>query len=118
LPGVSVIETGLWGFTYPSDFVEAGKPVKTHLEEVNLKSPSRRDYSVGLAVDPIKLESLELFGSPQFVGKRIIHTELKREGVTNATLDRSMSTLEQGNTYYDVEYSSESTRGLKHIVSR
>ena len=58
------------------------KPVKTHAEESNVKSDTRKGYTLGVAVDPIKLSSLESFGTPEFVGDRIIKV---RVGVSPCT---------------------------------
>ncbi len=42
------------------------------LQELEVSSTTLKKCSVGLAVDPIRLESLEKFGDPQFVGERVV----------------------------------------------
>jgi hypothetical protein len=44
--------------------------------------------------------------------------ERKKDGVLEANLIRSGSTSVNGRTYYDVEYSNESTHGSNHYASR
>jgi hypothetical protein len=41
-----------------SSFQESQKPVKTHLDEVNLISNSIKGYQYGITVDPVRINSL------------------------------------------------------------
>ena len=65
-------------------------------------------------MDAIKLESLEAFGTPDFVGGRVVGVENKKDGVLSASL---LGAGSQG-PYYDIEYSNESTHGNNHYKSR
>jgi hypothetical protein len=80
---------------------------------VNVKSEAR-GYYAGLAVDPIKLDSLASFGTPEFVGARVVGVEKKKDGVLSASLLGAAS----DGQYYDIEYSNESTHGNNHYKSR
>ena len=113
-----VTETSLYRFMYPKEFVQTGKLLKTHLEEMNVGNPYIRGYSAGIAVDPIKLESLEKFGSAQFVGERVVGVERAKDGVLGAELLSASAFSVNGEAYYDIEYSSDSTHGNNHYMSR
>lgn len=39
-----------FSFIYPNEFISSDKPVKTHQQEVLLKSPSRKGYTIGITV--------------------------------------------------------------------
>lgn len=104
-------------FAYPEDFVVTSKPLKTHLVERNVKSETIRGFSAGLAVDPIKLASLEAFGTPEYVGDRVVDVERRKDGVLEVKLLGTGATREDGVSYYTIEYTSESTRGNNHIIS-
>lgn len=80
---------------------------------MNVKSEAR-GYYAGLAVDPIKLDSLASFGTPEFVGARVVGVEKKKDGVLSASLLGAAS----DGQYYDIEYSNESTHGNNHYKSR
>lgn len=47
---------------YPSTFMLSNKPVKTHLSEAVLKAPMR-GVQLGVTVDPVRIASLEQFGT-------------------------------------------------------
>jgi hypothetical protein len=98
-------DDGSFSFTFPSGaFEKYSKPLKTHLVEVNVKSVARKGYVVGVAVDPVKLESLEGFGNPDFVGGRVLAVERKKDGVLDARLDSTRATTDRaGMTYYELE---------------
>lgn len=80
---------------------------------MNVKSETR-GYYAGVAVDAIKLESLEEFGTPEFVGGRVVGVENKKDGVLAASL---LGAGSEG-PYYDIEYTNESTHGNNHYKSR
>lgn len=112
-------DTSSFHFMYPSQgWVRTSKPLKTHLDEFNVKSEVRRGYTAGVAVDPVKLESLEAFGTPLFVGERVVGVERKKDGVLSAELLSSGSEIRGGITYYDIAYTNESTHGNNHYLSR
>jgi hypothetical protein len=105
-------------FLYPSGWVEAPKLLKTHLEEYNVKSQEKRGFYAGVAVDPVKLSSLESFGTPQFVGDRVVSVERKKDGVASAELVSAEEKTEDGIVYYDIVYVNESSHGNNHYASR
>ena len=53
-----------YSLSYPDDWVPAPKPVKTHLSESLLQSPIR-GVSLGVTVDPVKINSLTQFGTAE-----------------------------------------------------
>jgi hypothetical protein len=46
------------GSSSPSAFQETQKPVKTHLDEVNLISDTIKGYQYAITVDPVRINSL------------------------------------------------------------
>jgi hypothetical protein len=103
--------------SYPDDWTDASKPVRTHLHELLLSSPQGSGVKLGITVDPVKIESLEAFGTLDEVTARVLAVEEGRDGVKSVTL-RSNS-AEAGNvdtgtpSYYTIEYATISTRGTK-----
>lgn len=51
------------GFAYrfvpPAEMEAGAKPVKTHLFEVNWKSPTNSKYTFGVTVDPVRIQNLK-----------------------------------------------------------
>lgn len=117
---VAGVAEAAYTFQHPPGFVPYSKPLKTHLSELNLKCDGVRGYVVGVAVDPVKLASLESFGDPAFVADKIIGVERKKDGVLSADLLGSSADKDTaGKTYYEVEYASENVHsGLNHYISR
>ena len=66
LASIANLRDEQFGFTlsYPDDWVPAPKPVKTHLSESLLQSPIR-GVSLGVTVDPVKINSLAQFGTAE-----------------------------------------------------
>ena len=46
----------------PEGFSETAKPVKTHLDEVNLVSEEIKGYQYGITVDPVRIDSIKQVG--------------------------------------------------------
>ena len=66
LASIANLRDQQFGYTlsYPDDWVPAPKPVKTHLSESLLQSPIR-GVSLGVTVDPVKINSLTQFGTAE-----------------------------------------------------
>ena len=66
LASIANLRDEQFGYTlsYPDDWVPAPKPVKTHLSESLLQSPIR-GVSLGVTVDPVKINSLTQFGTAE-----------------------------------------------------
>lgn len=112
-------ETENFRFQYPSDWVRTSKLLKTHADEFNVKSEEKRGFYAGVAVDPVKLSSLETFGTPEFVGERVVGVERRKEGVVSADLlSASKEEGENGEMYYNIAYTNESSHGNNHYISR
>lgn len=109
---------GSFSFQCPERFEQFSKLLKTHAYEMNVKSTSQRGYVAGVAVDPVKLESLEKFGTPTQVGEAVVNVERTKEGVLNAELLNAGPVTLDGLTYYVLDYISESTRGNNHYLCR
>lgn len=110
----------------PASPPPTNKPLQTHLDEVNLpitnKIPEGREfplksYTYGVTVDPIRIQSLRQFGTPNEVAAKIVMAELRRDGVLDVTMGRD-PTEDSVTGGYDVEYISDGTRGKKHFVTR
>lgn len=105
-------QDGRYSFEYDDGFVPSSKPVKTHLDEVLVKGPGKRQ--IGVVVDRVKIKSLEDFGSPQFVAEKVVNAERNRDGVLDAALVDARAV----NSFYQLEYTNASTRGDNHFLSR
>jgi len=104
-----------YGFNEPSQ-----KPVKTHLDEVNFKSIEYPAYSFGITVDPVRISSLEEFGTPEAVAAKVVLAEVNRDGVFDVKLmeDPLMSKDDTDATYYQLNYLSSGKRGDKRFVAK
>ncbi|CAN0152634.1 unnamed protein product, partial [Discosporangium mesarthrocarpum] len=91
---------GSFQLSYPTGFVGFSKPLKTHKEEVNFKSEDTKGYEVGVVVDPVKLESLEKFGTPEEVGARVLKVEQGKDGTLETKLYGAFSEKQGDLTLY------------------
>ena len=81
LASIASLRDQQFGYTlsYPDDWVPAPKPVKTHLSESLLQSPIR-GVSLGVTVDPVKINSLTQFGTAEQASQSLTaHTQLSAE---------------------------------------
>ena len=101
-----------YSLAYPDDWVPAPKPVKTHLSEELLQSPIK-GVSLGVTVDPVKINSLRQFGTAEQVAGRVLDTELTRDGVKDVLLRKVRAEDAEDPVYYIIEYQVESSRGRK-----
>jgi hypothetical protein len=93
----------------------SNKPLKTHLDEVNFKN-NAGGINVGITVDPVKISSLQEFGTPPEVAARVVTAEINRDGVFQVTLVDDPVELNDGS--YLLQYSSEGKRGNKRNVCK
>ncbi|XP_021900389.1 psbP domain-containing protein 2, chloroplastic [Carica papaya] len=105
------------GFTLlrPSSWIKVDKAGATVLfEEANKGS-----NNVGVVVNPVRLSSLEEFGSPQFVADKLIQAEKRKESTKDAEVIRVAERSGQsGVQVYEFEYKVDSSRGgMKRIFS-
>lgn len=103
-------------FTPPPNFKVSNKPLKTHLDEVNFDSQSTKGYQYGITVDPVRLQKLRQFGTPEEVAAKIVTAEVNRDGVYEVTLVRDP--IEDDDGAYVIEYISDGKRGKKRFVTR
>ena len=104
-----------FAFDAPDGFEAKPKPVKTHAAEVLYKNGKRE---IGVVVDRVRIEKLEDFGTPAFVGDKVVASERERDGVTAAELSKATELTIDGQTYYELAYSNESSRGNNNFLSR
>ena len=104
-----------FAFDAPDGFEAKPKPVKTHAAEVLYKNGKRE---IGVVVDRVRIEKLEDFGTPAFVGDKVVASERERDGVTAAELSKATELVVDGQTYYELAYSNESSRGNNNFLSR
>ena len=71
-----------YSLSYPSGWKPGNKPVRTHLDEINIKGAGGSE--LGVSVDPVKIDSLASFGTAKEVAKKVIGAEKARDGVTGA----------------------------------
>ncbi|KAK7410939.1 hypothetical protein VNO78_02180 [Psophocarpus tetragonolobus] len=105
------------GFTLltPSSWTKVDKAGATVLfQEANMGS-----NNIGVVVNPVRLKTLEEFGTPEFVADKLLQAERRKESTKEAQLitvtERSG---EGGLQIYEFEYRVDSTRGgIKRIFS-
>ena len=93
------------------------KPVKTHLSETLLKSPTK-GVQLGVSIDPVKIDSLEQFGTLATVTDRVLTVEEGRDGVTDVKLRGAAEERPAGTLYYAITYEVTSSRGKKVYLCR
>lgn len=106
-----------YSFLPPPEFKPSNKPLKTHLDEINFSVEGVRGYQYGVTVDPVRIDSLKQFGTPEQVAARVVGTEIKRDGVTDVTLYGD-AFEDPENGMYAINYISAGSRGIKHFVTR
>jgi hypothetical protein len=107
-------------FQPPPGALTGGKPLKTHLDEVNFKIPTN-SMQFGITVDPVRINSLKDFGTPEEVAAKVVLTEVNRDGVFDVTLMEDPLAVESGRTgtlFYQLNYLSVGKRGKKRFVAR
>ncbi|KAG5050125.1 hypothetical protein AAZX31_04G191500 [Glycine max] len=105
------------GFTLltPSSWTKVDKAGATVLfQEADMGS-----NNIGVVVNPVRLKTLEEFGTPQFVADKLLQAERRKESTKEVELitvaERSG---EGGLQIYEFEYKVDSTRGgMKRIFS-
>ncbi|XP_028766084.1 psbP domain-containing protein 2, chloroplastic-like [Neltuma alba] len=105
------------GFTLlkPSSWMKVDKAGATVLfQEANMGS-----NNIGVVVNPVRLESLEKFGSPQFVADKLVQAEKRKESTKEAEVIKFAERSGGGGLpIYEFEYIIDSTRGgMKRIFS-
>ena len=108
-----------YGYTFapPPGFAPGKKPVQTHLDEVNFNLEGVAKYTYGVTVDPVRINSLKEFGTPEEVAARVVTAEVNRDGIFEVTLAKDP--VEDGETgAYAIDYVSDGKRGTKHFVTR
>ncbi|EES10833.1 hypothetical protein BDA96_06G093000 [Sorghum bicolor] len=75
--------------------------------------------NIGVVVNPVRLNSLTEFGTPQFVADRLLQAEKKKESTKTAeVISVGERSGHGGLTVYEIEYTLDSTRGgMKRIFS-
>ena len=76
-----------FAFDAPDGFEAKPKPVKTHAAEVLYKNGKRE---IGVVVDRVRIEQLSDFGTPAFVGDKVVASERERDGITAAELSKAV----------------------------
>jgi len=98
----------------PLDWAQASKSGA----EVIFKDPSYKFNNLGVTVTPVRVGSLEEFATVEEAADRLISFEKNKESTKVATLNH-LSTREaaEGLVFYDFDYSLETTRGNKRVLS-
>ena len=101
------------------------KPLKTHFDEVNFKSMSVPGFEIGITVDPVRIESLIDFGTPEEIAAKVVLAEVNRDGVLEVKLldDPVSGTVRLNDdntstTYYQLNYVSNGKRGRKRYIAK
>lgn len=99
----------------PSSWVKIDKAGATVLFE----DAGSKGNNVGVVVSPVRLTSLEDFGTPQFVADKLIQAEKRKESTKDADVIAVAERVGDGGLpVYEFEYRVDSTRGgMKRIFS-
>ncbi|ESQ51343.1 hypothetical protein EUTSA_v10017176mg [Eutrema salsugineum] len=103
------------GFTLlvPSSWIKVEKAGANVLFE----EPEKRSNNIGVVVSPVRIKSLEDFGTPQFVADKLINAEKRKESTNEAEVVSVGERSGQGQVY-EFEYKIDSTRGgIKRVFS-
>lgn len=106
-----------YSFLPPPGFASSNKPLKTHLDEMIFALEGIRGYQYGITVDPVRINSLKEFGTPDQVATRVVNAESNRDGITNVQLVGT-PTEDPSSGIYAIDYISDGKRGTKHFVTR
>ncbi|KAM5577865.1 psbP domain-containing protein 2, chloroplastic [Rosa sericea] len=105
------------GFTLlrPSSWIKVDKAGATALFE----EASNGSNNAGIVVNPVRLNTLGEFGSPQFVADKLIQAEKRKESTKDAeVIGVAERSGKDGLQVYEFEYKIDSTRGgMKRIFS-
>jgi PsbP len=107
--------------TSPNSFQLSNKPVKTHLEEINVTNDQYKGYQYGITVDPVRISSLSEFGTPEQVAAKVVLAEVNRDGVFDVTLMKDPAQVAGSDdgasaSALILNYRSSGTRGDKRFV--
>lgn len=111
-------------YTNPKQGYSLQRPA--HFEQVEkagadalFRDSNQKSTTVGVTVSPVRIASLEDFGSLETVGERLLGAEKAKESTISVEIlsQRSRTGATSGATIYDFEYELESTRGRKRILS-
>ncbi|KAA8497690.1 PsbP domain-containing protein 2, chloroplastic [Porphyridium purpureum] len=104
-------------FEYPVGWTATKKVIKTHLSEIQVISKTDSKLYAGLVVDPVKINSVKEFGTPEALGEKVIELERRKDGVSSATLLSSSQKNAGDLDYYYIEYEVASSRGHKRFLA-
>jgi hypothetical protein len=106
-------------FEPPANFdTGTRKPVPTHVDEINFSSESIKGYQYGITVDPVRIESLRQFGTPEEVAAKVVLAEVNRDGVFDVTLMEDPIAGSDPNPFYQLNYLSKGKRGNKIFIAK
>uniref|UniRef100_A0A1J3HDB9 PsbP domain-containing protein 2, chloroplastic n=1 Tax=Noccaea caerulescens TaxID=107243 RepID=A0A1J3HDB9_NOCCA len=103
------------GFTLlvPSSWIKVDKAGANALFE----EAETRSNNIGVVVSPVRIKSLEDFGTPQFVADKLINAEKRKESTKEAEVV-SVGERSGSQKVYEFEYKIDSTRGgIKRVFS-
>jgi hypothetical protein len=99
-----------------TNFIIKKKPLKTHVEEMNIVSTLYRGYQYGITVDPIRISSLQQFGTPTEIATKVVMAEMNRDGVQGVTLMKDPMVLCDNHNGLLLNYQSTGTRGIQRYI--
>lgn len=116
MPGLEKFIDEKEGFSLlkPSNWNKVDKAGATVLFE----DPDVRTNSIGVVVNPVRISSLKDFGTPQDVADKLLQAERKKPSTNDVQLIRIEERAIHGDIpLYELEYSLDSTRGIKRVLS-
>jgi len=100
------------------EFVKKSKPLKTHESEIILCPVDGKcsDFTFGVTVDPVKINTLSEFGTPKEVADKVIATEKLRDGIFSVDFVDAGEVTVGDDQYYKIDYFSRGKRGDKDFA--
>lgn len=98
----------------PSNWNKVDKAGATVLFE----DPDVRSNNIGVVVNPVRISSLKDFGTSQDVANKLLQAERKKPSTNDVRLIRIEERAIHGDIpLYELEYTLDSTRGIKRVFS-
>lgn len=97
----------------PPDWAQSSKSGAA----IIFKDSTYKFNNLGVTVTPVRVASLEEFASVEDAANKLISFEKSKESTKEATLNHLSTRVADNLLYYDFDYTLETTRGNKRVVS-
>lgn len=86
--------------------------------DVLFEDPDAKGTNLGVTVTPVRIKSLQQFGSVESVGEKLLNVEREKESTRSVSMQsQSQRQNDNGTITYNFDYIIDSTRGTKRVLS-